>query len=193
LPRLLLLDNHDSFTWNVSHALEELGASVVVVPSDVVPLEWVEAERFDAWVLSPGPGRPEDAGISLALARAAGALPLLGVCLGHQALGMAHGARVVPAARLMHGKTSEIHHDGRDLFRGLPEPFTATRYHSLALDPTSLGAELVVTARAEDGEIMAIRHREHPSFGVQFHPESIRTTAGRALFRNFLELVPSAR
>jgi anthranilate synthase component 2 len=185
--RVLLLDNYDSFTWNLAHYLEELGAVVEVVLNDEVDVERLRARSFDAWVISPGPGRPEGAGISLDLVRAADAgTPLLGVCLGHQALAQAHGARIVGAPDLMHGKTSSIHHDGRGLFRGLPRPFAATRYHSLVIEPESLPDTFAVSARTADGVVMGIRHRSLPSFGIQFHPESVLTLEGKPLLANFL-------
>jgi anthranilate synthase component 2 len=187
--RLLLLDNYDSFSWNLAHLFEQLGAGVDVVLNDRARVDELAARGYDAWVVSPGPGRPEDSGISLELVRAAGeTVPLLGVCLGHQALAQAYGARIVRAPTLMHGKTSSIRHDGLDLFRGLPPGFTATRYHSLVVDPESLPACFEVAARTADGVVMAIRHRSRPQYGIQFHPESIMTTAGKPLLANFLEI-----
>jgi anthranilate synthase/aminodeoxychorismate synthase-like glutamine amidotransferase len=192
--RVLLLDNYDSFTWNLAHYLEELGAAVEVVLNDRITTEQVHERSFDAWVLSPGPGRPEQAGISLELVRAArDRTPLLGVCLGHQALAQAHGARIVRAPVLMHGKTSPIDHDGCDLFYGLDRPFSATRYHSLVIDPASLPPVFEVSARSNDGVIMGIRHRGRPWFGVQFHPESVMTLAGKPLLVNFLEIAARER
>jgi len=174
--RLLLLDNYDSFTWNLAQYLEELGAHLDVRLNDRVDVGWVAQQRFDALVISPGPGRPEDAGISLELVRAAaGRTPLLGVCLGHQAIAQAHGAAIVPAPTLMHGKTSTIVHAGRGLFGGMPPRFEATRYHSLVVDPRTLPPEIAVTARTPDGVVMGLEHRSAPLFGVQFHPESILT------------------
>jgi anthranilate synthase/aminodeoxychorismate synthase-like glutamine amidotransferase len=184
--RILLLDNYDSFTWNLAHYLEELGAQVEVVLNDAIDVTEVCRRGFDAWVLSAGPGRPEHAGISLDLARAAEGVPLLGVCLGHQALALAHGASIVRAAVLMHGKTSSIRHDGRGLFRGLSNPFVATRYHSLVVDEATVADPLEIVARSVDGVVMALRHRDRPSFGVQFHPESVLTVAGKSLLANFL-------
>jgi anthranilate synthase/aminodeoxychorismate synthase-like glutamine amidotransferase len=193
-PRLLLLDNHDSFTWNLVHGFERLGAEVRVATSDRVGLGWIERRRFDAIVISPGPGRPDDAGISVAMARAAvGRIALLGVCLGHQAIARAHGARVVRAPAPVHGKTSPVRHGGGGLYRGLPCPFPAMRYHSLAVDPGSLPGDLVADAWTPDGVIMGLRHRRHPVFGVQFHPESVATDAGQSLLRNFLRIVRSRR
>jgi anthranilate synthase/aminodeoxychorismate synthase-like glutamine amidotransferase len=186
---LLLVDNYDSFTYNLYQYLGELGAAVRVVRNDEIAVAEAMALRPEAIVISPGPGTPDEAGISLDLIRAAaGSVPLLGVCLGHQSLGQAFGGRIVRAPSLMHGKTSEIHHDGRTIFAGLPEPFTATRYHSLVIAPESLPACLEVSARTADGVIMAVRHREHRLEGVQFHPESILTTAGKDLLANFLRM-----
>ena len=187
--RLLLLDNYDSFTWNLAQYLQEMGVDLDVRLSDRVPVGEVERLAFDAIMISPGPGRPEEAGISLELIpRIAGRTPLLGVCLGHQALAQAYGARIAQAPTLMHGKTSPIEHDGSGLFRGLPPGFEATRYHSLVVDPESLPDVFRVNARAPGEEIMAIEHRRHPLYGVQFHPESILTLSGKQLLANFLEL-----
>jgi anthranilate synthase/aminodeoxychorismate synthase-like glutamine amidotransferase len=184
---VLLLDNYDSFTFNLYQYLGELGADVTVVRNDAVGAEEALASGPDRVVISPGPGTPDQAGISLELiARAAGRMPLLGVCLGHQSLGQAFGGRVVRAPRLMHGKTSEVHHDGRTLFAGLPSPFVATRYHSLVVARESVPECLEVSAWTDDGTVMGLRHREHALEGVQFHPESILTTEGKALLRNFL-------
>lgn len=192
--RVLLLDNYDSFTWNLVHYLEELGACVEVVLNDRTDVEQVRGRRFDAWVVSPGPGRPEEAGISLDLARAASdGTPFLGVCLGHQALAQAHGARIVRAPVLMHGKTSAIEHDGRGLFGGLPRPFAAARYHSLIVEAGSIPDAFEVSARTGDGVVMAIRHRGHPAHGIQFHPESVLTVAGKSLLANFLALAARGR
>ncbi len=186
---LLLIDNYDSFTYNLYQYLAELGAQTRVVRNDEISVPEAMALRPRAIVISPGPGTPDEAGISMDLIRAAaGTVPLLGVCLGHQALGQAFGGLIVRAPSLMHGKTSEIHHDGRTIFADLPQPFTATRYHSLVIAPDSLPACLEVSARTADGVIMAVRHREHPLEGVQFHPESILTTAGKDLLANFLRM-----
>jgi anthranilate synthase/aminodeoxychorismate synthase-like glutamine amidotransferase len=188
---LLLVDNYDSFTFNLYQYLGELGAEVRVVRNDELSAEAALALRPERIVISPGPGNPDQAGISLDLIRAAAfRVPVLGVCLGHQALGQAFGGRVVRAPRLMHGKTSEIHHDGRSLFAGLPGPFTATRYHSLVVDRASVPPSLEVSAWTDDGLVMGLRHRECALEGVQFHPESILTTAGKDLLRNFLSLPP---
>ena len=190
MPRILLLDNHDSFTWNVAHALGMAGAGVVVRASDAVTLADVAAMDPDAIVISPGPRTPAEAGISVdVIRRWATRVPMLGVCLGHQAIGVAFGGQVRRAARLMHGKTSAIRHDGRGLFAGLPDPFPAMRYNSLVLDPETLPACLERSAWTDDGEVMAVRHREHPIDGVQFHPESILTPAGGALMAAFVAQV----
>ncbi len=186
---ILLLDNYDSFTYNLYQYLGELGATVRVARNDEMGAEEALGLGPQAVVISPGPGNPDQAGISLDLIRGCtGRVPLLGVCLGHQALGQAFGGVVVRAPRLMHGKTSEIHHDGRTVFAGLPRPFTATRYHSLVVDRGSVPACLEVSAWTDDGVVMGLRHREYPLEGVQFHPESILTTSGKDLLRNFLQL-----
>jgi anthranilate synthase component 2 len=188
---LLLLDNYDSFTYNLYHYLGELGATATVLRNDALTVADALALRPEAIVISPGPCDPDRAGISVDLVReAAGVCPILGVCLGHQAIAQAFGGRIVPAPLIMHGKVSEIEHAGDDLFRGLPSPFLATRYHSLVAEPASLPACLEVTARTRDGVIMAVRHRELPIHGVQFHPESIETTHGHRLLENFLALIP---
>lgn len=187
--KLLLLDNHDSFTWNLAQYLQELGAELRVELNDAIEVDGVLRGGFDGVVVSPGPGRPERAGICLELVHAvAGRLPLLGVCLGHQALAQAYGARIVESAAPMHGKTSVVVHDGCGLFRGLPQGFEATRYHSLVVDPRSLDPAFEITARTPDGVIMSIRHRELPLWGVQFHPESVLTREGKPLLANFLAL-----
>jgi anthranilate synthase/aminodeoxychorismate synthase-like glutamine amidotransferase len=187
-PRVLLVDNYDSFTYNLYQYLGELGASTTVVRNDDVTVAGALALRPDRIVISPGPGTPDQAGISLELIEAAaGKVPVLGVCLGHQAIGQAFGGRVVRAPVLMHGKTSQIHHDGRTVFRGLPEPFTATRYHSLVVARDTVPACLEVSAWTDDGTVMGLRHREAEVEGVQFHPESILTRAGHDLLRNFLD------
>jgi anthranilate synthase/aminodeoxychorismate synthase-like glutamine amidotransferase len=192
--RLLVIDNYDSFTYNLVQYLGELGAELEVVRNDAAPLDELVARRPAGVVISPGPGRPEDAGVTVAAATAFGpAVPLLGVCLGHQAIGQAFGGRVVRARTLMHGKTSKIHHDGRGVFEGLPDGFEATRYHSLVVEAASLPGVLEVSARTDDGEIMGLRHRSLPVHGVQFHPESILTGEGKRLLGNFLSLCRSAR
>ena len=184
----VLIDNYDSFTWNLWHYLEELGASVEVHRNDTLSVADVLAREPDGIVLSPGPCTPNEAGICLELVRAAaGRTPVLGVCLGHQSIGQAFGGRVVRAGTVMHGKTSPIEHDGQDVFRGLPSPFTAARYHSLVLERTSLPDCLRITAETADGVVMGIRHVEHALFGVQFHPESIASEQGHPLLQNFLQ------
>jgi anthranilate synthase component 2 len=184
---VIVLDNYDSFTYNLVQYLAELGESVEVVRNDALSVAELAARRPRALVVSPGPGRPEQAGISTAAMLAlAPSTPTLGVCLGHQCLGAAFGARVVRAPTPMHGKVSAIHHDGTGLFAGLPDPFDATRYHSLMVEEASLPPELEVTARTDDGLIMGLRHRRWPVYGVQFHPESIATPHGRKILANFL-------
>jgi len=185
---LLLIDNYDSFTYNLVQYFGELGADVHVHRNDALTLPQIAAWRPDQIVISPGPCTPNEAGISVPLIRRlAGTIPILGVCLGHQAIGQAFGANIVRAARVMHGKLSPVTHDGRGVFAGLPSPLFATRYHSLAIERASLPACLEITAAADDGEIMGVRHREWPVEGVQFHPEAILTEHGHALLRNFLE------
>ncbi|MDI9632062.1 MAG: aminodeoxychorismate/anthranilate synthase component II [Acidobacteriota bacterium] len=185
---ILVVDNYDSFTWNLVQLLAAAGAAVEVVRNDAASAAELLARRPAGIVLSPGPGRPETAGVCMELLRQRPEVPLLGVCLGHQALGVACGARCVRAPEVVHGKTSEIHHDRSGLFAGLPEPFAATRYHSLVLEPESLPAELRPVARTADGTLMAIAHRELPYHGVQFHPESFATAGGARLAGNFLAL-----
>ena len=185
---IVVVDNYDSFTYNLVQYLQELGAEVEVYRNDRITVDGIVARRPEAIVISPGPKTPDDAGITLATVRAfSGRIPVLGVCLGHQAIGQAFGGRVVGAPTLMHGKTSRIAHDGRTIYRGLPNPFDATRYHSLVVDPESVPADLEVSARTEDGVIMGLRHRTHPTEGVQFHPESVLTGEGKKLLKNFLE------
>ena len=192
--RVFLLDNYDSFTFNLAQYLRQLGATVEVLRNDRIGVDGILSGGFDAIVVSPGPGRPEDAGVTEPLVRAAaGRIPLLGVCLGHQAIGHVYGARVVRAREPMHGKTSSVLHDGRTIFRGLPCPFDATRYHSLAVDPSGLPPEIEVSARTEDGTVMGLRHRDALLEGVQFHPESILTPSGQRLLGNFLDLAAEAR
>ncbi len=185
---VLLLDNYDSFTFNLAQYLGELGAPPLVKRNDELTLDQVAELKPDRIVISPGPGRPEDAGISVALIRRFGpTVPLLGVCLGHQGIGIAFGGEVVRAPQLMHGKLSTVQHDGKGVFRGVTQPFTAGRYHSLVVaDPLPEALEAV--ARTDDGTIMGLRHRTFPVHGVQFHPESVLTGEGRHLLRNFLEL-----
>jgi para-aminobenzoate synthetase component 2 len=187
---ILVVDNYDSFTYNLVQYLGELGAQLTVIRNDAIDTDGVAALAPERIVISPGPGTPDEAGISLDLIRRfSRSVPILGVCLGHQAIGQAFGATVGRARRQMHGKTSAISHDGRGVFRGLPTPFSATRYHSLAVIAETVTEELEVSARADDGEIMGLRHREWPVEGVQFHPESILTEHGKAMLRNFLEQI----
>jgi anthranilate synthase component 2 len=186
--RILVVDNYDSFTYNLVQLLAAAGAEVAVVRNDAESVDALLARRPSGILLSPGPGRPEEAGVCLALVGRRPPLPLFGVCLGHQALGAAFGGAVGRAPAPMHGKTSLIRHDGSGLFRGLPNPFEATRYHSLHLEAGTLPAELEAVAWSEDGVIQALRHRELPYWGVQFHPESVLTIAGPRLVANFLEL-----
>ena len=189
--RLLMVDNYDSFTYNLVQYLGELGAAVDVRRNDAVTPDEVAALAPDAIVISPGPCTPREAGVSMAvIERFAGRVPILGVCLGHQAIGDVFGGAIVRAPRVMHGKTSPIHHDGRGLFDSLPDPFDATRYHSLVIDPATLPPALERTAWTAEGEIMGVRHREHFVEGVQFHPESILTREGKHLLANFLARVP---
>jgi anthranilate synthase/aminodeoxychorismate synthase-like glutamine amidotransferase len=190
---ILVLDNYDSFTYNLVQYLGELGARMRVARNDALTADDVEALAPEGIVISPGPGHPDGAGISLELIRRFHTrVPILGVCLGHQAIGRAFGGTVARARRQMHGKTSPITHDGRGVFRGLPSGFEATRYHSLVVLEKGLPADLEITARADDGEIMGLRHRRYPVEGVQFHPESILTSQGKALLANFLALTPVA-
>jgi anthranilate synthase component II len=184
---LLLIDNYDSFTYNLVQYFGELGADVHVYRNDAITVDQIAIWQPERIVISPGPCTPNEAGISVpAIRRFAGRIPILGVCLGHQAIGQAFGGRIVRAQRVMHGKVSAITHDGRGVFAGIPSPLTVTRYHSLAIERSSLPACLEVTAESEDGEIMAVRHRELAVEGVQFHPEAILTEHGHALLQNFL-------
>jgi anthranilate synthase component 2 len=186
---ILVIDNYDSFTYNLVHYLNELGAETQVIRNDTLSAEEALALRPEAVLLSPGPCTPNEAGICLALIASAPVdLPILGVCLGHQAIGQAFGGEVVRAKALMHGKTSPIHHNGKGVFAGLPNPFTATRYHSLSVKRETLPKALEITAWTDDGEIMGFQHVSRPVFGVQFHPESIATEGGHALLANFLDL-----
>ncbi|HEY5656299.1 MAG TPA: aminodeoxychorismate/anthranilate synthase component II [Myxococcota bacterium] len=186
---MAIVDNYDSFTYNLVQYLSELGADVDVVRNDAIAAAELMGSGPDGVVISPGPGEPQDAGISIEVVKlcARSETPLLGVCLGHQAIGVAFGGKIVRARCIMHGKISAIEHDARGVFEGLPSPFEATRYHSLVIAEESCPAELEITARTADREIMGVRHREHPIEGVQFHPESIVTKAGKALLRNFLD------
>ena len=186
--KVLLIDNYDSFTFNIAQYLGELGHPPLVRRNDEVTLGEIESLAPERIVVSPGPGRPEDAGVSVDVIRAfGGRVPVLGVCLGHQAIGYAFGGNVVRAPALMHGKTSSVQHDGRGVFSGVAQPFLAGRYHSLVVAEPAPG-ELEVSARTEDGVVMGLRHREMPIHGVQFHPESVLTGEGRKILRNFLEL-----
>ena len=184
---ILMIDNYDSFTYNLVQYLGVLGSEVEVHRNDKITLDGIENMKPERIVISPGPGTPQSAGITIpVIERFHSKIPILGVCLGHQGIGAAFGGRVVHAAQLMHGKTSEISHDGKSIFRDLPDPFTATRYHSLAIERKSLPSCLEVSAVAEDGEIMGLRHREYPVEGIQFHPESILTKEGMSILQNFL-------
>jgi anthranilate synthase component II len=184
---ILVIDNYDSFTYNLVQYLGELGATLQVARNDALDVETIARLAPERIVISPGPGHPDQAGVSLEVIRRLGATtPILGVCLGHQAIGQAFGATVARARTQMHGKTSDIRHDGRGVFAGLSNPFVATRYHSLVVLPDTVPADLEVTAQAEDGEVMGLRHRRYPIEGVQFHPESILTVEGKRLLANFL-------
>ncbi|MGH8759063.1 MAG: anthranilate synthase component II [Burkholderiales bacterium] len=186
---LLMIDNYDSFTYNLVQYLGELGEEVSVFRNDEITLEQIEALHPSRIVISPGPCTPDEAGVSVPLIRRfAGKLPILGVCLGHQSIGQAFGGKIVHAGQLMHGKTSDIRHKDAGVFHGLPDPLTATRYHSLVIEKKSLPACLEVTAWTDDGEIMGVRHRDLPVEGVQFHPESILTEKGHELLSNFLKV-----
>jgi anthranilate synthase component 2 len=186
---LLLIDNYDSFTYNLFHYLGELGAEVNVVRNDEISAAAALGMKPEGIVLSPGPCTPNEAGICLeVIEKAAGNMPILGVCLGHQAIGQVYGGRIVRAPEPMHGKLSRVHHTGKSVFRGLNNDFLATRYHSLTIDPPSMPAALEVTATSEDGVIQGVMHKSHPVHGVQFHPESIASENGHALLNNFLEI-----
>ncbi|MDQ6674766.1 MAG: aminodeoxychorismate/anthranilate synthase component II [Chloroflexota bacterium] len=188
-PRVLLIDNYDSFTYNLYQYLSELGAEVTVRRNDAISVDEARALDPDSVVISPGPGVPADAGVSIDLIRSLGSsTPILGVCLGHQAIAVAYGGLVGRAPELMHGKASDIHHTGSGVFEGLPSPFSAIRYHSLCAEPDSIPDSLEVTARTQSGVIMALGHREFPVHGVQFHPESILSQHGKALLSNFLRV-----
>ncbi|MDP1874767.1 aminodeoxychorismate/anthranilate synthase component II [Phenylobacterium sp.] len=191
---ILVVDNYDSFTYNLVHYLNELGAETLVHRNDALSAEEAIALKPEGVLLSPGPCTPNEAGICLdLLSKAPTDLPILGVCLGHQAIGQAFGGEVIRAASLMHGKTSAIHHTGKGVFAGLPNPFTATRYHSLSVRRETMPEVLEITAWTEDGEVMGVQHVSRPIFGVQFHPESIATEGGHALLSNFLDLAGARR
>ena len=187
---ILVIDNYDSFTWNLVHYLMELGAEVEVVRNDAIGVGQAMSSGAEAYLISPGPCTPNEAGISLELVAACAAAkrPLLGVCLGHQSIGQAFGGQVVRAPQLMHGKTSPILHDASGLYEGLPSPFTATRYHSLIVPEDGMPAELIINARTPDGQVMGVRHATLPIHGVQFHPESIATEHGHAMLANFMRV-----
>ena len=190
---ILMIDNYDSFTWNLVQYLGELGSTPEVVRNDEITVGEVERRAPSAIVISPGPGRPADAGVSSAvIERMAGKVPILGVCLGHQCIGEVFGGKIVRAERLVHGKTSAVIHTGRGIFLDVDNPFQATRYHSLLVAREGLPEKLQIMAWTAENEIMAVRHRDHETWGVQFHPESILTTCGKDLLRNFLRLVPDA-
>lgn len=191
---IIMIDNYDSFTYNLVQYLAELGADLEVWRNDAISVKEVKAKRPEGIVISPGPGVPERAGISVDLIKELGPrVPILGVCLGHQAIGVAYGGRVVRAPELMHGKTSEVFHNGKGLYEGVENPFVATRYHSLIVERETLPPCLEVTAETKNGLIMGMRHREHPVEGVQFHPESILTVAGKRILANFLKMAARCR
>jgi anthranilate synthase component 2 len=186
---IVIIDNYDSFTYNLVHAFGSLGADIKVFRNDVISVDEVMRMNPEAIVISPGPCTPKEAGISVELIRkASGRIPILGVCLGHQSIGEAFGAKIIGAKAIMHGKTSMVAHAGQGLYAGLKNPFIAGRYHSLAIAREGLPAELFIEATSEDGEIMGIKHRAHPTYGIQFHPESVLTPSGKRLLRNFLDL-----
>ncbi|ADC89518.1 glutamine amidotransferase of anthranilate synthase [Thermocrinis albus DSM 14484] len=192
--KVLMIDNYDSFTYNLVNYLQILGAQVTVVRNDQIKVEDVPSFEPDAIVISPGPCTPREAGISVEVIKSYYTkYPILGVCLGHQAIGYAFGANIVRAKRLMHGKTSLIYHEGVGILEGLPNPFVAVRYHSLVIAEDSLPSFLKVTARSDDGEVMAIQHTDYPVFGVQFHPESVMSEAGLDLLKNFLKITEETR
>ena len=186
---VLIIDNYDSFTYNLVHIVGSVTEHYNVIRNDVMTIDEIKKLNPDKILISPGPGRPEKAGVTEGLIRELGnRIPMLGVCLGHQAIGQVFGAKVVYAPKLMHGKTSQIYHDSKSLFENIPDGFTATRYHSLVLDPETIPDDLIVTARSEDEVIMGVRHKTWPIEGIQFHPESILTTEGPQLVRNWLKL-----
>jgi len=186
---ILVIDNYDSFTYNLVQEMGEMGAELEVARNDQITLRQIQAMQPDRIVISPGPGDPDDSGVSLEVLRELGAtIPILGVCLGHQCIGQVYGGVVKRAPRLMHGKTSMIYHDGDSMFAGVPSPFEATRYHSLIVEEATLPDCLMVTARTEEGEMMGLRHKAYPVYGVQFHPESILTKHGMRILQNFMEV-----
>jgi anthranilate synthase/aminodeoxychorismate synthase-like glutamine amidotransferase len=190
---ILMIDNYDSFTYNLVQYIEEIGTPVHVVRNDVMTVAELEALKPKAIVISPGPGGPKDAGVSLeAVTHFAGKLPILGVCLGHQTIAEAYGGKIIGAKSLMHGKTSMVSNDGQGIFDGVKKPFQAMRYHSLAVERESLPEMLTITAESDDGEIMGLRHKTHAVEGIQFHPESIMTTIGKRLLRNFIKMIDDA-
>lgn len=187
--KILMIDNYDSFTYNLVQYLGELGADIEIYRNDKITIKEVEAIKPEKIVISPGPGKPEKAGISVELIKAfSGKIPILGVCLGHQSIGYAFGAEITHAGKLMHGKTSMISHDGKTIFKNLPDPFKATRYHSLVIKKDTLPDDFIITAESEDREIMGIRHKKYILEGIQFHPESILTEVGKDILKNFLML-----
>ncbi|WP_297889792.1 aminodeoxychorismate/anthranilate synthase component II [Sulfurihydrogenibium sp.] len=192
---ILMIDNYDSFTYNIVQYFYELGEEVLVKRNDEITLQDIEnMDSIDAIVISPGPCTPNEAGISVdVIKKFKGIYPILGVCLGHQSIGQAFGAKIVKAKCLMHGKTSKIYHNEKGLFEGVPNPFNAVRYHSLVIDESTLPPDIEITARSDDGEIMAIEHKKYPIWGVQFHPESILTQSGMKILENFLKLAESSK
>lgn len=186
---VLVIDNYDSFTYNLVQYLQELGAQTKVFRNDKISLKDIKKLKFDRIVISPGPGRPEDSGISCSLIKDYyKKVPILGVCLGHQCIGYCFGGKIVSAKKIMHGKTSEIYHDKKGLFKGVKSPFAATRYHSLVIDKASLPKNIIITARTSDGVIMGVKDKNFPLYGVQFHPESILTGEGKKILKNFLSV-----
>lgn len=186
---ILMIDNYDSFTYNLVQYLGELGANVKVFRNDKITVDKIKKTRPEKIVISPGPGRPENAGISCdCIKEFSGKIPILGVCLGHQAIGYVYGGRIINAKKLMHGKTSLIYHNKKTIFKGIPDPFEATRYHSLVVEKKSFPKDLEIIAWTKDNEIMGLKHKQYPVWGVQFHPESILTKSGKDILRNFLEV-----
>lgn len=186
---IFIIDNYDSFTYNLVQYLGELGSSILVARNDKITLEEIEAMAPERIIISPGPGRPSDAGISKdVIKRFEGKVPILGVCLGHQCIGEVYGGRIVGGDKIMHGKVSEIFHTGKGIFKGIPSPFTATRYHSLIIEPESMPSALEVVAKTKDEEIMGVMHKEKEIYGVQFHPESVLTEEGKNILKNFIEV-----